>query len=154
MPNTSVHYDCMTAVKSGIEALALAGLSEASILVRKVPIDWDFRTGPRLPGVLIAPLGSETVAPNAGTNARDDVGYPVAVAILDADNADATANHERYLAWRQSILRKFRHQPLGAVAGVYTCLVEPDAITVPEAFLKHHFVSAFVLRFISREERP
>lgn len=152
----SVHFDILTQVKNCIQALTLNGLDVANVVVKKVP--WAtkvFGTDRDLsyPGIMVCPMGVESMSATAGTNASDDVGYPVLVAIVDADNDDLDSDLENYLKWRETIMRAFRNQRLPGVLGIFTCVVEPGQIVQPEAFLRNVWHSAFTLRFFSRETR-
>jgi hypothetical protein len=141
-------------VQSQIQGLNLSGISADSIIVRKLPWARDFTQGRiSYPGIVISPYGVETMSLAEGTNLRDDVGYPVIVSILAADNQDQVNNLGTYLLWREKLARYFRNQPLATVNEVYTCRIEPQPIVLPAAFQDLVFVSAMCLRFISREQR-
>lgn len=152
----SVHFDILTQVKNCIQALTLNGLDVANVKVVKIP--WATRIfgeerSLTYPGILISPLGVEAMNATAGTNASDDVGYPVLVSIFAADQQDFEANLEDYLKWRETIARAFRNQRLDGVSGVYTCIVEPGQVMQPEAFVRNTWQSTLTLRFFSRETR-
>ena len=146
----AVLFQCLTAVRSRSQTLALSGVANQSVVVRKVPDDKNITK----PAVVIAPLGRETLDPADGTNNRDDVGYPVLVALLDGDNQNPTSNHGRNLLWREKIRRAFHNQRLPGVDAIITTFVEPLPVTDAAAwFERNTFVTAMLLRFISREPR-
>lgn len=153
-PYRPVHYRCLLAVQELIIALHLPGVADASVVVQKLPWARKFTDGVYpFPGVIVSPLGAETMHPEQGTNRLDDVGYPVHVSIVAADNQDLTSNLGAYLLWRESIARAFRNQPLDGVPEIIRCTVEPQQIVLPEEFTKGVFHSELLLRFVSREPR-
>lgn len=151
----SVHYQCLVAAQARIRGLELPGIADDSVLTRKLPLDRqigpDFK--PKLPCVLLTPMGVEQMNPRAGTNVRDDVGYPVLCSILSADNQKLELTDDRELKWRERIARAFRNQRLPGVSEVYTTVVEPTSIIVPDGWLKNVWAQGLILRFISREVR-
>jgi len=150
----AVHHRCLAAVQSKVRALGLAGLDADSVLVRKLPIDRGLGPQVSLPAVLVTPE-RETMPPGAGVNLRDDVGYAVAVTLVDRDNQEPSlsANLNQYLRWREQIARAFRHQRLPGVPEIVTCTVEPAGVVGADAWAKNLYVSSLVLRFTSREQR-
>ncbi len=148
--SSAVMKQCLDAVAARIAGLTLDGISSQNIAVVKVSDD---RTV-ALPGIVIAPFGGESNEPTGGTNKRDDVEYPVQVAILAADQQDQSANFNQYLTWREQIARAFRHQRLPGVSEIYTCRVEAKDIVENKPWLNSGtFVSALVLNFCAREPR-
>lgn len=153
----SVHYQCLLAAQARIQGLSLSGIASASIRVQKVPVAsadlWGATKTYAFPGIILSPLGTERMNPMAGTNVRDDVGYPVVVSIFDADNQSVTANHNKYLLWRQKIARAFRNQRLPGVSEIIYATVETGPILDPAQWMQNRFHSAMTLRFTSREIR-
>lgn len=154
----AVHYQCLVATQARIQGLSLSGIANGSILVQKVPVAPSDLWGAspktyQFPGILITPLGSERMAADEGTNVRDDVGYPVVVSILDADNRHATANHARNLLWRQKIARAFRNQRLPGVSEIIRAVIEPGPVIDIAKWGENYFHSALTIRFTSREVR-
>jgi hypothetical protein len=153
-PEMSVHERCLLAAQSVIRSLALSGIDDASVVVRKLPWSREFTQGELpFPGIILSPLERETMDHWRGTNLRDDVGYPVQVSIVDRGNQDLQTNLGRMLIWRQRIARAFRNQRLTDVEEIMTCVVEPHHIYLPEAFDKGVDQSTLTLRFMSREPR-
>lgn len=150
----SVWHRCLLAVQTQIKALDLDDVAAASVVVQKVPWARDFSNGARtFPGIVICPWQTEDMNPLAGTNRRDDVGYPVLVSIVARDNQDLTGNLATYLLWREKIARHFRNQRLLGVPEIIKAIPIPLNVVLPEAFVKGVFHSAIVFRFISRESR-
>lgn len=149
----SVLKTVLDQVQADIRSLSLEGINDASVHVVKV-FNQIEEVIPELPGVLVLPIDSESVARNAGTNNRDDVGYPVAVGMFAADSDSQAADFDRNLLWRERIRKKFVNQRLSNVSSVYTCLIEPRQIVDPFRWLSRNlWVSTLVLRFMSRESR-
>ena len=149
----SVHYRCATAIQALIQSLGLTSIDSANIIVRKLDSDRGVDDGTySLPMIVVSTIGLEQNQP--ATNERDDVGYPVMVTILAADNQDLSTNHDKYLRWREQIARAFRNQNLSAVPEIYTARIEPGPIVSPTAFWdRNTFHSALVVRCMSREVR-
>lgn len=141
---TAIFYQCLLAVQSIIQGLALDGIASADVVVQKLP--WDRRI--TKPGILIHPR-TEQIFP--ATNESDDVGYAVMVTMISASNEDLVTDLDRLTLWREQISRGFRHKPLPGVGCVYTVKVEPGVVVLPEGFSKMYDVGALTLRCISRE---
>lgn len=149
----SVFKNILEAVQTGIQGLSLAGISSANVQIVKVFSDREALT-PELPGILILPLGPERMNSREGTISSDDIWYPVGVAIFAADVQDQSIDFDQYLLWRESIRKKFISQPLAGVVSVRKCNVEPQEVVNPRRWLADNiWVSALVLRFMSRETR-
>ena len=149
----AILFDILNAIKGAIEARGLVGIASANVLVQKVP-----GTRPadlpaqQFPAIVIAPYGAEELDPRAGTTSRDDVVYPVMVAILAADDGDQELHLNQYLTWRQSIRQLFHDQPLATLC--FTVQVKPLDTIDRDAWLKRNlFASGLVLNCFSREPR-
>lgn len=153
--DTSVHYRCMTAAQSRIQGLLLDGISNSDIIVRKMGTDRnigvEFIT--RYPAIILSSNGIEDQPPNAGTNIRDDVGYPVICSVIAKDQVELEKNHEKYLKWREQINRAFRGQRLPGVSEIYIGRVQPAQIADIPSWLAGKFHTSLILRFYSREVR-
>lgn len=157
MSYLSVHKALAQAVQSKLQSLvgvSLLNLEKNSIRVRKVPWTADFGTmdlstgkisGDKQfawPAMLCCYFDLETFNPLAGTNARDDVGYPIAVVFVQPNNTPGIAAAEdlddRFLRWREVVERTYTHlrgvngQVAVTANGVsYTfhdCTVKPGSI--------------------------
>jgi hypothetical protein len=152
----AVQFDILEAVQTAIQGLSLSGVSSANVVLLKVATDQaPDLPGVKFPAILIAPFGAETLTPTAGTNLRDDIEYPVLVAIVVADNRSQTTGFETYLGWRQSIRRKFHHktEAFSGVSSVFNSVVTPLAVVDAPAWVRNSFVSGLVVRVSSREVR-
>lgn len=168
----SVLYDILSAVQTQIQGLSLTDIDNANIQVAQVRNPREVvSVMPGLPGILIFPLGAESMPPAAGTVCKDDIGYPVAVAIFDyslqatEDDTPAGAqtgapdqdyNMDQKFQWRQDIRRKFFHKRLTGVSSVWNCTIEPMPIVDTTEWLNTRgglWVSMMILRFLSREAR-
>jgi hypothetical protein len=141
--------------------LALPGMPPANVVIQKVPGDrLQDLPAERYPCILICPYGAETLDPRAGTNNRDDVVYPVMVAILASERDAArqpTSQQEKrfdqYLRWRESIRKSFHNQRL---TSTLCHTVEVQALEIVDRsvwFERGIFVSRLLLRCVSRESR-
>lgn len=150
----SISYQYQLAVQARIQSLALSGITNSNIAVKKLP--WH-RATDTYPQIIITGYLPESFPRGAGTNQRNDVGYPVTVTILEADNQNLTANHERNLLWRQRIVQacidRQIEPSLGAGNSHGICTVEPNTVVVPDSFANNVFHSSFVLRFTARQTR-
>jgi hypothetical protein len=111
----------------------------------------------RMPAVVIGPFGAETIT--ASSNVRDDIVYPVIVAIVASLKIDAEQPTDRQvmgldqrLSWRETIRKAFSNQRLDATRG-YNMALTPLAIVDNAAFQRDLFVSGFTLRISNREGR-
>lgn len=151
----SISYQYQLAVQARIQSLALSGISNGNIAIKKLP--WH-RAADTYPQIIITGYLPESIPRGAGTNLRNDVGYPVTVTILAADNQDLTTNHERNLRWRQRIIQACIDNQINPSIGSGNtaqriCTVEPNTVVVPESFANNVFHSSFVLRFTARQAR-
>lgn len=123
--------------------MALTGLASAQVYAKKLPTDRDVT----LPCVVCSYPPNEAERMAAGTNQRTDVGLPVQVTILDADNQDLTigTDAEKMAEWRRSILLHFHGQRLTGVSEVHYCTVEPRQIVDLEAWNRNINASALVV---------
>ena len=150
---SAILFDILNEVRRSIAERNLPGLASANIVVQKAPgnrpADMPAR---QFPCVLIAPHGAEQLDPRTGSNVRDDVVYPVLVAVLAADQGDQEAHFQKYLAWRQSLRQLFHEQPLGSLC--FLVRVEPLDVVDADAWRKQNlFVSNLLLHCYSREPR-
>ena len=149
----AVMDQCLVAVQAGIQGLTLDGVDNSNVVIHKVPDDEAVIDDQVKQAILIAPGGAETMNPLDGVNCQDDVGYPVFVGMVAADNQDQTKDRGKFLLWREKVARAFRNQRLTGVAEVYTCQIETRDIVAPAFFAKNKFVSTMIVRCISRENR-
>jgi len=144
----AVHWQILETAQERVRQLRLAEIPDGQVYLKRYPTD----RGCTLPAVVLSPVLTETADPT-GTNVRDDVGYPVQVTIVTPGNQDLDID-ERELLWRERISQAFRGQRLPVVAEVYLCRWEPGSIIDLGLFHDENlFISAFTLRFASRETR-
>ena len=101
-------------------------------------------------GILIAPIGSETIDPTAGSNDRDEIIYPIGVIIIaPANEAHNLEKLDRWYEWRRRLMNHFRHNPLSLTddnATIWEMTVDPLPIIDNAAWIANWFLSGFVLR--------
>jgi len=150
----ALYARCLAAVQARIRLLALSGLPNANVAIKKLPLERNTGGSGALPAIVLSPHRS-AMPPEGGTNSLDDVSYDVLVAIFDRDNQEASLelNLDRHLLWREQIARAFRNQRLSGVPEVINAAVEPAAGVLDEAWKQELMVSALLLRFTSRETR-
>lgn len=152
---TSIMFSLLTDARDRIQNLNLTGVTSSNIVVLTTPEDAE-RYLPGLPAIMVTPFGSETIVNFDGTNARDDIGFPVLIAIVDAANRDQSTDLNQWLLWREDIIDEFIHSPAGTTPrGVpLETMIEPKPIVDIQAwFQKNLFVSALVVRTKVRIER-
>lgn len=169
MANNAILFDLMTLIKSSIENRGLIGISSANVIIVKEPVKLlkELPTPKPWPGIVIAPWGAEELNPMEASNSRDDVYYPIVVAVIAADNGDQQKSFNKYLFWRQSVRQLFHDQQLpnnttstvngtSYVAGTlaWHVYVRPLDIVDRQAWRENNqFASGLLLRCKSRETR-
>ena len=151
---TSVQYRVLDAVQTRLRALGLTGIASGSIIVKKLPLLRALTDNAlALPGVIISPTREQR--PTTGTNDRDDVVYPVQVAIFSKDQQEKTlaVDLTTHTLWRQQISRAFHNQRLAGVDEVVIASVEPQEVFSLSAWLQQHLVGGLLIRFRCREPR-
>ena len=153
-------YDILVAVKADLSALSLKGMPPANIIIHKA-ITTKLRDLPavRFPCIVIAPWGRETMPPAAGTNVRDDITYPVAIAMMASEATDneqpgqrQTQNLNQYLTWRETIISSFHNQRLTTLC--QQGFVQPlDIVDNTSWHQKNLWVSGLILNCTSRKTR-
>jgi len=153
----ALHYLLCQYTQTRIISLALSGIPEASILLRRIPVDRDLLTEQHmLPAITISPTGRELLP--AGTKEDTDVDFPVLVTIIAANNQDYTLS-EPELKWREQIIDGFLDRQVvdpafDGLCTLDTCQVEPYDIL--DATLWHESnlaVGGVLLRFYARKAR-
>lgn len=151
----SVFHDSMESIQARIISLALQDILPSNVLILKRlrDVESDLPANPKYPCILIGPVGSETLNPNAGTNLRDEIVYPINVAMLDIDNQDQEANFDRNLLWRERIRRKLNNCRFEDVPEVVRVTVQPGTIVDPQMFDNNKYASVLGIQVTSREDR-
>ena len=86
--SNSLQVQIETEIVSTIQGLTLAGLASENVQRQLVPLDRDLVLT-ALPAVRVGPQGRE--AYDGGTNAADDIAYPVQVLIVARTNQNLSA---------------------------------------------------------------
>src|SRR5262249_15622358 len=87
---------------------------------------------------------------------RDDIGYPVRLAIVVRADTNTISNRQTYLAWRQQIFRAFRNQRYDVAEIIMTTVGRHDIIqpaAKDDRRPEHLVVSSMIIRAVSREPR-
>jgi hypothetical protein len=152
-------FTILSTIRTEVVGLQLAGLADANVVVQKAPsnLEKDLPEG-KYPCVVIAPFGAEGVT--AGSNLRDDVAYPVLIAIVADERSEIALpqseqleRFELYLKWRERIRKNFSNQRLTSTL-VFNIVVQPLDITDRERWFRQGlWVSGLVLRLSNREDR-
>lgn len=147
MAERDIYDRIIDAVAESVRRLKLADIPDGHVHTKRLITDRDIV----LPAVVVAFFGPESTP--GGTNKRDDVGYPVAVAVVKPGN-QAMNYEEGDFGERGRIAKYFRQSRLSGVPEIYTCVWEPGPIVDLSLFRDHNlFVSSLTLRFLSREVR-
>lgn len=154
MSGISNHYDSMISIAAIIKSIGLDGISQDPI-VQDV-LNYKNVTPPC---VLIAPFGTEAI--EAATNVRDDVGYPIGIAIVaQAGTDDIDTTLEQRLSWREQIRRRMHNRALDGNGGSilvplnFNLKCKPVAAVDLQAWMNDQkFVSGMVVQSWCQEPR-
>jgi hypothetical protein len=152
----AVHERCVTACVSLAQTLATAGslplITASTRVFSELDLDPTVFANIPLPALIFAPKG--ITAHMGGTNARDDLGYPVPAFLVDRNGAEMLAKRGSYLLLRERLDRYFRNQRLTGVGEIYDCRVDDtQTFELPKEWEYQWLVSPMLFRFISREAR-
>jgi hypothetical protein len=158
----AVYKRILDAVVAELQSIATAGslpgldatkvARQDAIFISNLPFD--------LPGIVVAPGAQEE--DKGGTNERDDIGYPVQIAIVDSKwskDPDPDSTDIDYLLIRERIRRHFQNRRLAlirsSVPESYTTKVTYEGILDHETTTKGlmRFGSYLTLNFATREPR-
>lgn len=149
---SAILENILTTVQTEVRALNLTDIVDSHIHLQKVPTTRDFQSAD-FPAILIAPMGAPKLNPQAGTNLRDQIEYPVGVFMVDNDNQNQTINRDKYLTWYETIAKKFRTPRLTSVDSVVNSYVAPGAVVDQDWFQVGEYHAGMTLWFISWETR-
>lgn len=166
MANLSIQKGLAVGVRDDIRSIVDTlggGIVADSIQERPVPSLRDYvKNSPAagqhiLPGILVVyPTSGETLD-HGVTNLDDAWGFPVLVAIAAPSQQDLSANDDRYLFWRETIIARYitkRFTISDPSTGFDTCRVEPGPISDWDQWAKQgNFASWFILRFFIKHKR-
>lgn len=127
----AVHEQCLDAIHSGVQTLiaagSLPGISSADRAYNFAELSFAQMD---LPGIAVCvSLPRQTPAETViqKVNARDDIGYPIYVILLDRFEGNYVSPRADYLRVREVLFRYFRFQELGTT-DAYTVLAEPGPV--------------------------
>jgi hypothetical protein len=149
-------------VQVRIQALSLTGIDDDKVVICEAAEVNDQATQEilgGLPGVLLMAVDAETINTGGftGTNASDDIGYPVLVGIHASKTEDTKTDDDAQRVWRETIRKAFINQRLTDASGnslAMICLAEPrQQVDAIQRRLSLTWSSVMVLRFIARELR-
>lgn len=153
-----IHSRTLDAVVTLIRSLNLSGIGSATNKVfrrwwtRFIPgTDDAAPAGGDVPQIQVGPYPQEV--PMGWLTNKDDVGYPVLVAIYDDVNATMDNDMPRNLKWRRQIAAAFRAQQLAGVPEIVLTDWQPGPIAPPEGIDQGYLVGAMSFMFRSREAR-
>ena len=148
---TAILEDILTTVKTEIQGLNLTDIANDHVHIQKVASTRNFQSTD-FPAVLIAP-GNPKLNPQAGTNLRDQIEYPIGVFMVDNDGQNQTVNRNKYLEWYEAIVQKFRTPRLTGVDSIVNSFVSPGAVVDQDWFQVGEYHAGVTLWFISWETR-
>lgn len=163
------HYQCLTAIQAAIVGLTLPDVTNASIIVRKIPLDRWLNSeeayakfiakgqdgGIILPAILICPT-AERVDPKAGAIGINEYVYGVTVTSVRNDDMEPTIalNLEEMLLQRQRSQNRFLDQYLAGVRVANECWTEPGDLPNYAAWKNNLLVDSFTVRIRCWIPRP
>jgi hypothetical protein len=152
----SVYQRIMLAIQAKVQALWLNALANppADLPASNVVLQPEYNPAllPGYPCVLICPPQGIGERVEGLLNVTDDIGYPVAVTIIDMASPKYVPPYPSYFLWRERIFRILRWQTLRTVDGIWVVRPEPQGIAVWKGSFKR-FYSGVVFRCVSREGR-
>ena len=112
---TAIFEQCMQSILTVLQGAAVAnkfGEITSDRIVRQDVINLE-HIGCALPCIVILPGLNENE--EGGTNASDDISYPVMIAVMDRKDDQETANTSTYLYWREVVRQLFNNKRLPGV---------------------------------------
>jgi len=153
----AVHERSIQAIEAGLAEIVEAGLLPGIALVTRIYDQVELNlVRMDLPGIAVCvSLPGQTSREEmlGGTNARDDVAYPIYVILMDRVGGDYTPARPGFLLWRQVVRRAFINVPLLPVPEVYVVKVTPGPILEFKQRDYNRCGSTNLFRAISREIR-
>lgn len=151
----SIHFLLLQAIQARIIAVNLTEVG-SNVLIRKIPTERGHDSSTyTYPAVIVSPMGSEQLG--GGTNARDDIGYPVLVSILAKNNQDLSeTNLNKFLLWRELISKAFRGDQQLVTGGdwnAHRTKVEPGPVLSPTAVWNNQYQCSLTVRCEARQTR-
>lgn len=138
----------ITAIRDRVLLLDLQDIAPTKVLIRN-SVDDPAQSFPSL--IIVRDAVPDQML--GGTNARDDIGYPVQLLCQDQGNWGHNAPMAKWDLWREKIDDAFRNQRLPGVTEVYTCTIEPAVVAEPIPKLYAGTAVALTVRAIARKTR-
>lgn len=170
--NESVYYQCLIAAQTRIRQLELEDIPPHNVTAWKLPLMRAVGAATSqinnkrasFPCVILSTMEAEGLNAEAGTNYRDQIAYPIGVAIVSELSGDYArkpeydhleTGHARHLLWRQKIRKAFLNQRLPGVSGgdIIRCTIQMRVPQIAGLLGDQLEGSAMVLNFESRETR-
>lgn len=142
----AVDYDCYSAVVTAIQGLALTGVENSEVKLRKVMRDRSHIHK----GVTVVPIKA-IEAP--GVNERDDFGHGVLVVFVQGTANGYSDDIDRVTTWRQAVRRAFHNKRLSGVTPSIVCWVSHGDPYLPKELQGQNDVSSLMIRCWTREQR-
>lgn len=111
------------------------------------------------PGLIVTPPRTITSPADAGTNARDDVMYPLLVQLVDTDGQERIGNFQSYAKWLQQIrhachARSWPEIEINKYGDVRASFAEVVNVVDTKAWKRMpKFVAGVAIVFTVREQR-
>jgi hypothetical protein len=171
---TSLRYGLFLEVQAEIQALITAdklpGLQVGSVAFYPIPMARFLGAGKMppipFPAIVISAAGGIEENPEAGSNARDDLTFPILIEFIQATNQVVDpVKDDQFCQWTEECHSAMRHKYTnpqypttlpGGVAGppqFSKCDVSQPFFLDLEAWLSNYSISQLVLRFTSRLQR-
>lgn len=166
----AVLWDLLTSIQTGLRSdLSFVAqgtdtvptIASEAIVIRKVSVrkrDVESSQNQELkPGLIISPPLKVTCSPEAGTNTRDDVMYPILIQLIAADQHRKEENLRTYLKWEEQI-RKYLNAQRREISTEGGCVYIGNVTVVDVVDEKifvadQQFQSGIVVEYMSREPR-
>lgn len=158
----SVYFQCLQAAQTRIRLLELRDIMPGNITAWKLPllraVGSAIGKKASFPCVILSTMEAEALNAEAGTNARDEIIYPVGVTIVSEvdvkpEYGHVEEGHDRHLKWREQIRKAFINQRLPGVSSIWRTNVRMRVPQIAGLIADGLEGSAMVLEFISRETR-
>lgn len=112
---TAIFEQCMQSILTVLQGAAVAnkfGEITSDRIVRQDKVDSE-HLGCSVPAIIITPGLNENE--EGGTNASDDISYPIMIAVVDRKDEHEAANTPTYFYWREVVRQLFNNKRLPGV---------------------------------------
>ena len=155
MANTSRHQTILDTIQTAIRAAGLVDIRDEQVVIRTNAEHYNKWIDSKQPGIILSPIGTEKInVKSPGTNASDDIGYPVLISIVDdVLPSHSNVHQDKRLFWREKIIDTFIHFRLAGAIN-YDIDVVPGPIVEPGAWTQQRkFLSIIELTVTQRVQR-